>query len=369
MRHLLPAALLLLLLSACSDGNQGNQQRQRPAFPVEVETIEGRHVEYVIDATGGIEAFEEVLVTARVSGVVERVHFREGDRVDTEMTLVEIEPSRFQNALEAAKAQNARAVAELADVEAGLRRREGSGGNIFSPEEVEAWRTRVAVASANAREKAADLEQARLDLRHATPKSPIEGTVESRNVSTGQYVQAGTTITRLLRRDPMMLRFSIPERDARQVQPGQEVRFSVHDLDARRRASIVHVASSADRRTRMVDVLAEITGDDAADLTPGAYARRVQVRVGERDNAPTIPETAIRPSERGFLVYVIEDGTAHQRVVELGLRTPDRRVEVRTGLEPGEVLVIRGSEALRDGVPVRITNEAEDGPSMPDVRS
>jgi membrane fusion protein, multidrug efflux system len=371
MRRTIPAVLMLLAFAACTNDNGGNQPRQRPAFPVEVETIEGRTVQYVVDAVGSVEAFEEVLVTARVAGVIEAIHFREGDLVDSDTVLVEIQPDRFKHALDAAEAQHARAKAESADAQAGLRRRETSeraGGSIFSPEEIELWRTRVAVAEANEREKAAELEQARLNMRHARPKAPIEGIVEIRPVSTGQYVQPGTLITRLLRRDPMLLRFAVSEREATQLRSGQEARFTVRGGEALHIARIIHVASEADRASRMVDVVAEIDSEAAEGLTPNAFAR-VQVRVGERTNAPTVPETAIRPSERGFLVFVISDGTAHMRVIELGLRTPDGRVEVLSGLESGEVLVVRGSEALRDGAQVRITNDAADGPNLPDARS
>jgi multidrug efflux system membrane fusion protein len=62
----------------------------------------------------------------------------------------------------------------------------------------------------------------------------------------------------------------------------------------------------------------------------------------------------VRPSERGFLVYVVEGKQAVERVIEIGLRTPDGRIEVRSGLKPGEKVVIRGADALRNGVEVNV---------------
>jgi hypothetical protein len=66
-----------------------------------------------------------------------------------------------------------------------------------------------------------------------------------------------------------------------------------------------------------------------------------------------IPQIAIRPSERGFIAFVVENETAVERLVTLGMRTADGQAEVLSGLKAGDILVVRGAEALRNGVPVR----------------
>jgi membrane fusion protein, multidrug efflux system len=76
-----------------------------------------------------------------------------------------------------------------------------------------------------------------------------------------------------------------------------------------------------------------------------------------------IPQTAVRPSERGFLAYVVRGGVAQERVLTLGMRTVDGRVEVTSGVEPGEILVVRGAEALRDGAAVVLSGESAPGPA------
>ena len=80
----------------------------------------------------------------------------------------------------------------------------------------------------------------------------------------------------------------------------------------------------------------------------------MSVPIGSSTDAPVIPQTAVRPSERGFLAFVVSGAKASERVLELGLRTPDGLVEVRHGLAPGESLVVRGAEALHDGAKVRV---------------
>jgi multidrug efflux system membrane fusion protein len=104
----------------------------------------------------------------------------------------------------------------------------------------------------------------------------------------------------------------------------------------------------------MVDVTANVLNANRPELRPGAFAR-VTVPIGALREAPVIPQTAIRPSEKGFLAYTIEDGVARQRILTLGMRTADGQVEVKQGLQPGETLVIRGAEALREGAKVKVT--------------
>jgi RND family efflux transporter MFP subunit len=355
------ALLTTLLVSGCGGANAGGSKGGAKAFPVEVEDIMGRSVHYVVHATGSVEAFEEVLVTSRIQGVIEKVLFVDGDEVATDSVLVEIEPARFQYQYDAAKAAHDRATAELKDVQEGLDRRErprGDNPSIFSKEEVELWRTRVLVAQANEREKAAALALADLDLKHSKPVPPIDGSIEARLVQTGQLVSPGTVIARLLRRDPMLLRFNVLEQEARSMARGSLATFTTGTATVYQ-AKIIHIAAAADRTTRMVPVTAEVIKGDAKP-TPGAYAT-VTVPIGENPNAATVPETAIRPSEEGFLVFVVEDDNkAHKRVIQLGLRTAEGRIEVTDGLKVGEKVVTRGADALRDGVDVSIASSSSE---------
>ena len=114
------------LLYACSGG--GGEKKAaggkgaQVAFPVETAPVASRTVEYAVTAVGSVDAFEKVQVTARVAGVVEQVKFVEGETVETGTPLVEIEPRRYQLAVEAARANVQKAEASKADAEAFLRK-------------------------------------------------------------------------------------------------------------------------------------------------------------------------------------------------------------------------------------------------------
>lgn len=359
------AAALVMLAGACKKEGAGSQAggggRSRMQFPVDVEQVPVRSLVYTVSAVGSVEAFEKVQVTARVSGAVDRVLFSEGEYAAAGQTLVEIETERYRLAVESAQASFEKAEASKADAEAGLKRRETvitQTPGLIPGEEVETWRTKVLTAASDVAEKRSALNQAKLNLRDAFVKAPIAGVIQTRTVQTGQFVQTGTVLATLVRRDPLLLRFRVPERDAARIKPGQQARFQVREDSREFTAKVVHVAESADDTSRLVDITANI--DDPADrsLRPGSFAE-ISVPVASASEAPVIPVSAVRPSERGFLAFVVEGDKAVERILTLGMRSADGRVEVLSGLAGGESLVIRGSEALSNGVTVRIGAPSE----------
>ncbi|WP_437567025.1 efflux RND transporter periplasmic adaptor subunit [Sorangium sp. So ce542] len=356
----LVAGLVLIGSPACKKGEEASPEqgrkpgKQAMSFPVEVAPVAAERVEYAVPAVGTVEAFEQVQLTARVAGVVEAVRFMEGDEVKAGQVLVEIDPARYNLAVRAARATLDRMTATQAEAAAGLERREAEGAEgVFSKEEVASWRSRAATTAAQVAEAKIAVDQALLNLRDAYVRAPIPGKIQTRTVQTGQHVAVGTVLATLLRRDPLLLRFQIPAADAPRVRPGMEARFTVKGDARTYAAKLTHVADAADPATRMVAATGEVQGEGKDLLRPGTFAE-VTVPVGASGDAPVIPQTAVRPSERGFLAYVVDGTAARERVLSLGLRTADGRVEVKSGLSVGERLVVRGAEALRDGSQVRI---------------
>jgi multidrug efflux system membrane fusion protein len=367
------AAALMVFSGACKkkDGGPAGAAggRGRMQFPVDVEQVAVRSLVYTVSAVGSVEAFEKVQVTARVSGAVDRVLFSEGEYAAAGETLVEIETERYRLAVESAQASYEKAEASKADAEAGLKRRETvttQNPGLIPGEEVETWRTKVLTAASEVAEKRSALNQAKLNLRDAFVKAPISGVIQTRTVQTGQYVQTGTVLATLVRRDPLLLRFRVPERDAARIKPGQMARFRVREDSREFTAKVVHVAESADAMSRLVDITAHIDDPSDKSLRPGSFAE-ISVPVASASEAPVIPVSAVRPSERGFLAYVVEGDQAVERILTLGMRSADGRVEVLSGLKGGESLVVRGAEALSNGAAVRIGAPAA-APSAPEKK-
>jgi multidrug efflux system membrane fusion protein len=212
----------------------------------------------------------------------------------------------------------------------------------------------VQSTEAEVQQAQAALAQAKLNLRDAFVRAPVSGIMQTRTVETGQYVPVGTVLGTLMRRDPLLLRFQVPEQESSPLRPGIVARFNVGEDQTQHQARITHVAAAATQSSRMVDITAHVLNANDPQLRPGAFAR-VTVPIGSPRQSPVIPQTAIRPSEKGFLAFTVNNGVAQQRVLTLGMRTADGQVEVRDGLQAGETLVIRGAEALKDGAKVRVT--------------
>ena len=358
-----PLFLLAALagLSACGAGEPGpaggRAARAPMRFPVEVAEVASARVEYTVQAVGSVEAFERVSVTARVAGVVERVRFEEGDGVTPDRVLAEIEPERFRLAVDAAAAELAKAEAAREQARLGLERRRAvneKNPDLVRAEEVDSWRTQLAAAEADVARARSAAALAELNLRDAFVRAPVSGVVQTRDVETGRYVQPGAVIATLVRRDPLLLRFRVPEAEAGALVPGQAARFTLRgERDVAHAATLTLVAAAADPSDRMVEVLARVDDSTGGELRPGAFAE-ITIPVGAAREAPVVPQTAIRPSEKGFLAFVVEGDVARERVLTLGLRTVDGRVEVREGLAAGERLVVRGAEALSEGVGVAV---------------
>lgn len=326
------------------------------AYPVDVLTVEAKQVDYVISAPGTLEAFERIQVTSRVAGAVDKVNFTEGQEVKAGDVLVVIDAQRYQLAVNSSRAALEKAKASQADVQSSLARREGASEKnpgLIPGEEVETYRTKSLTAKADAAVALESLRSAELNLRDSQIRAPAEGVIQTRTIETGQYVQPGYVMATLLRRDPMLLRFNVTSQEAPRIKPGAVASFKLRETTRVYEAKVKLVAGAADPESRLVPVTAEVvTEGHAYWLRPGSFAD-VTLNVGAGRQSPVVPRSAVRPSERGFVAFVIVDGKAQEKQLLLGLNTTDGWVEVRDGLAPGDQLVVRGAEPLGQGSQVR----------------
>ena len=358
----LASSVAFAALTACTDQSSDLKKPKsvnKMAYPVAVAPLELRQLTYNVMAPGTIEAFQQVQITARVAGAVDRVAFAEGQTVKQGDVLVVIESDRYNVALDQAKAAVDRAIATQKSSEAELARRQSAVAQhpgLVAGEEVEQYATQVQTSKADVVAAQQNVRIAQLNLRDAFVRAPFAGVIQSRTVQAGQFLNPGAVLATLLQRDPLILRFGVSVQDAPRLKAGMTANITLRESTRTYNAKIMLVADAADPTTRLVQVTGEI--DDTEHkywLRPGAFCE-VSVPVGDARPAVVIPSIAVQPTPAGNVVFVVDEkNAAHQRSVSLGMYTPDGGVEITQGLKAGELLVVEGFEALSEGAPVKVS--------------
>jgi multidrug efflux system membrane fusion protein len=361
-------ALVVLLFGTCAIGCKSGSSvdsnlkkpktMNRMQYPVDVAPLDLRQVNYTVMAPGAIEAFQQVQITARVAGAVDRVAFAEGQNVKQGDVLVTVETDRYQIAVDQAKAALDRSEASEKAAEAELDRRNGAVAahpGLVAGSEIAQYETQVATGKADVAASFQAVRVAQLNLHDAYVRAPIAGVVQSRTVQAGQYLQPGAVLATLLQRDPLLLRFGVTEQDAPRIKVGMTANMILRESPRAYAARVILVAEAADPATRLVPVTAQV--DDVEHkywLRPGAFCE-VNIPVGNARPAIVVPSLAVQPTATGNIVYVVDDkNAAHVKNVQLGMYTPEGGVEVTQGLSVGDLLVVQGFEALSEGAPVKI---------------
>jgi membrane fusion protein (multidrug efflux system) len=309
-------------------------------MPVETSTAFRDTVVDAIVATGQVEAMQQIALRPDVEGRVVELLFTEGRQVAAGAALVKIDDAELV-------AQVARATADRDLAAQALQRtRELVADRAAAPADLER-------AEATARSAAAALDLLVLRLERTTVRAPFAGVVGQRLVSIGDYVNSQSELLTLQTVSPQRATFSVPERYAAELKPGQEVTFRVAALPGRdfvARVDFVDPVVTLPSRTITVKAIAANPG---GVLQPGMFLE-ARLATATRPDATVIPEEAISPTSDGAFVWVIEEGRAVRRDVELGVRTPGF-VEIRSGVTAGEQVVVGGLERLVTGAPVQAT--------------
>jgi RND family efflux transporter MFP subunit len=360
MKRAIGLLVCCCVVPACKKSDAAAGTGHKLEYPVQVAPLSKRHVQYTVTAPGSIDAFQQVQITARVAGAVDRVAFAEGQDVKQGDVLATIESDRYQVAVDQAKAALAKAQATQKSAEAELQSRQAADAahkGLIAGEEIEQHQTAVLTAKADAEAGNQALRVAQLNLRDSFVRAPIDGVVQTRTVQTGQYLAPGAVLATILQRDPLLLRFAVAEQDAPRLKTGMKATIQLRESSRTFTASITLVAGAADPQTRLVPVTAQIDPTDHPYwLRPGAFCE-VTVPIGDAHDSIVVPSMSVMPTEKGNVVYVVDDkNIAHAKVVALGMHTPDGNIEVTRGVDEGQQVVVRGIEPLSDGAPVKITD-------------
>ena len=339
------------------------QPRPQGPVPVGVVTAAKQPVARSAEFVGRIEAIERVDLRARVTGYLDAVLFKEGDRVKEGDPLFRIDQAPFQASVQ--QAQGALLRAQGAYTNANLQAQRAE-------ELVKTGTTAVAerdkrVADAQGAQgdvvtTDANLRTAKINLGYTEITSPIVGVIGKTNVTKGNLVSPDSgVLTTIVSQDPMYVAFPVSQREfltvrRAEVQSGDRkvgitIRFS--DGTAYDKPGVVNFLNvMVDRSTDTVLVRATIPNPNGA-LIDGQLVR-VTVQGDKPEEKVLVPQAALLADQQGTYLFTVQDGKATVRRVKVGGDKGTDAV-IDDGLAGGEQVIVQGIEAVRPGAEVTAT--------------
>ena len=367
MRRLAPT-LLLALLAACGDNGADKAPSGGPAAPpppqVILESVHAAATPNLLEFPGRVAAVRTAEVRARVTGIVERRLYREGSDVRAGEVLYRIDPLPLKATLDAASGAFRRAQAVSANARQDVNRfRTLVAASAISRQENDAALARLATAEADVASAKAQVDQARLNLGYATVTAPIAGRAGRSAVTEGALASAtaATLMTTIDQLDPIYVNFSQSNAELlalrRQIDRGDvkaaslaKTRVTLLLEDGTRydqSGRLDFLDLSVDPTTGGVSLRATFPNPRRL-LLPGEFVR-ARVEAGITSDAITVPQSAVVLKPEGANVLMVDAANkVFARNITLGPLVEGRWV-VRTGLAPGEKIVVVGLQKAKPG--------------------
>ena len=317
-------------------------QNRGPDGPlkVDVHVVRKEAFAQTVSTVGTLRANESVLLVSELSKRLVEVRFEEGSEVAEGEILFKLDDSDL--------------VAELNEIKARIKLAEANktrAGDLLPSKAISQQEFDLAGADVEileAQKTAKEVEISKTEIR-----APFAGRAGVRQVSEGAFVSPSTELITLQDVSRIKVDFPLPERYSGQVEKGQKFTFTVAGSGTVFEGEVLVVEPAIDATTRSLRVrglCAEPKG-----LLPGGFAE-VKLDLNENGEGFLVPSQAIVPSPRGQGIYVVENGKADLKPVEIGMRTPDR-VQVLRGLEDGAEVVVTNLLRIRPGLEVTATEQ------------
>ncbi|MCG8600978.1 MAG: efflux RND transporter periplasmic adaptor subunit [Verrucomicrobiales bacterium] len=372
LRYLILSLFLFsALVSGCGDSGNSAANQPQP-LPVKVAKPLQEEVALTEIFTGRFEPVESVELRARVSGYIESVHFKEGQKVKKGDLMFQIDPRPFDAALDAAEARTRQAEARVSLAEGNMKRTDKliqSGG--VSQEEAEIRRSEFAQAKADLLAAQASERSARLDREFADVKAPISGIASDYHITPGNFISGGTPgsdlLTTIMPHTPIYAEFEVDERQVLKFtrmffegktdgRGGEQppVKIAVSDSDEFEFEGVIDFSDNRLDESTATSRLRALVKNENEFLTPGLFAR-VQIPIGSPFDAILVRDSALGFDQDKRFAWVLgEENIVQRRFVEVGALQGAMRI-VEKGLVPDERVIVSGIQLLRDGVPVAPT--------------
>ncbi len=333
----------------------------KPPVPVTVAVAARGDAPYVVRANGLVEPVQTVAVQSQVGGVLKEVRFREGDEVQAGQVLFEIDPVPYRAAAQQARAVLARDKAQHdAAVRDAERYQALAQRDFVTRSQADQSAANAAALKAVVDADQANVENAQFNLDNATIRAPVGGKTGSVLVRQGNLVRpnAATPLVVINQIHPILVRFSVPQRELALVQKHSSERalqataLPGQGTGAPVLGTLSFVDNGVDTTTGTVMLKARFANDENL-LWPGQFVA-VELEVYRQANAVLVPTPSVQTGQDGLFVFVVDtDGKAQVQPVTAGRAVGDLTL-IESGLKGGEQIVVDGQSRLTVGVKVEI---------------
>jgi RND family efflux transporter MFP subunit len=358
-KTLVPLAILMALPAMPIMAQQPAQPTVTVAEPLRRDITEWE------EHIARLEPSARVELRPRVSGLIEQVHFRDGQIVKAGDLLFTLDRRPFEIAMLSAQAELDRTQARLDFARQDIRRTAPLVQDRIAPQaQLDSRRSAEREAEAQLADARAKLRQAELELTWTEVRAPQPGRASDRRVDAGNLVQASSTLlTTILTLDPIYASFDLSEADYLRLARGGGARAGADAPAIRlrladeagwdREGKLDFLDTEMRARSGTIRARALLPNTDLF-LTPGVFAR-LRLPVGQGETL-LVPDAAIAADQANRVVMTVAaDGTVHAKPVTLGPMVDGLRV-VRSGLAPNDQVIVAGLHLARPGT--RVTAEA-----------
>lgn len=350
-RAALPAwaiACLMACAQGCGESEQGSAAVvTERSTAVTVQSPEQRNVQYVLTALGSIESIHHPTISAETNGQIVEVAISEGQSAEARQLLARIDDTLHE--IEAAKAD-----AELQRAEVSLQNQREEVQRLqslaksqsVSKDQLEDEQAQLAIMTAQREVVEKERDQAHYLESKTRVIAPQAGLIARRHISLGDYVVQGTPLFDLVSVDRLKARLSFPEHDAARIAIGKTVMLtSPAAPGVTANGEVTGINPQISVHNRAIEITVEF--DNPGGWLPGASVDATVI-VDTHADAMTLPPTSVVTRGQQAVVFLVVEGRAEQRAVELGWREVDW-VEVTAGLGADDRVVVEGAALISNG--------------------
>lgn len=301
---------------------------------VETATVSEKIFAEQFETLGSLASIDTIDISSELSGQIVAIHFKSGSQVVKGQLLIQLDDTVLKSKLATANANlslsetNHSRISELA--KRGLASEQA-----------------LDQASADLQNKQNQVKVNQAQLQKLSLIAPFSGTLGSKKVSVGQYVNVGQPLVRLIANQQLRVEYSLPERFLARLHKGQHVKILSDAFPTTTFEGVVnYIAPSIDKETRTIAVEALID-NRKQHLSPGLFVR-VSHQLGKEQKRLFVPEESLIPTINGQKIFVLRKGRAVALRVLTGAHYQGM-TEINRGLKSDDVVIVRGQHKLKEG--------------------